>query len=133
MVPDIRRTAELVQEISMASAEQSRGEEQLNLGVNQLDQVTQQNAMTAETLATSSEELSAQAKMLQQAIAFFHLDNAPNAQDISPQNVPAQEQHTNDSDKHESPEIDRNGYMIDMVHARHEEEQDDHDKEFERY
>ena len=74
MVPDIRRTAELVQEIAAASNEQNAGAEQINKAVQQLDQVIQQNASASEEMASTSEELSAQAEQLQQTIAFFQLD-----------------------------------------------------------
>ncbi|HEX9024346.1 MAG TPA: methyl-accepting chemotaxis protein, partial [Geobacteraceae bacterium] len=74
MVPDIQKTAELVQEISAASREQDTGAEQINKAIQQLDQVIQQNAGAAEEMASTAEELSAQAEQLQEAIAFFKVD-----------------------------------------------------------
>lgn len=74
MVPDIQRTAELVQEISAASKEQDTGAEQVNQAITQLDQVIQQNASASEEMASTSEELSSQAEQLQDAIAFFKVD-----------------------------------------------------------
>jgi methyl-accepting chemotaxis protein len=74
LVPDIQRTAELVQEISASSKEQTAGTAQINQAIQQLDQVTQQNAATSEELAATTEELAAQAEQLQQVIAFFTLD-----------------------------------------------------------
>jgi methyl-accepting chemotaxis protein len=71
MVPDIQRTAELVQEISAASNEQDTGAEQINKAIQQLDQVIQQNASACEEIASTSEELAAQAEQLQSSIAFF--------------------------------------------------------------
>ncbi|SHO43456.1 Methyl-accepting chemotaxis protein [Desulfopila aestuarii DSM 18488] len=71
MVPDIQRTAELVQEISAASKEQDTGAEQVNQAITQLDQVIQQNASASEEMASTSEELSSQAEQLQDTIAFF--------------------------------------------------------------
>lgn len=71
MVPDIQRTAELVQEIATASKEQDTGAEQVNRAIMQLDQVIQQNASASEEMASTSEELSSQAEQLQAAIAFF--------------------------------------------------------------
>ncbi|QWR78768.1 methyl-accepting chemotaxis protein [Candidatus Magnetomonas plexicatena] len=71
LVPDIQRTAELVQEISAASNEQNIGAEQINKAISQLDQVIQQNAAAAEEMASTSEELTSQADQLQSAIAFF--------------------------------------------------------------
>ena len=74
MVPDIQKTAELVQEISAASNEQNTGAEQVNKAIQQLDQVIQQNASASEEMASTSEELSSQAEQLQDTIAFFKLD-----------------------------------------------------------
>lgn len=71
LVPDIQRTAELVQEISAASKEQTTGTEQINRAIQQLDQVTQQNSEASEELVSTAEELAAQAEHLQQSIAFF--------------------------------------------------------------
>ena len=76
LVPDIRRTADLVQEISAASAEQNRGAEQINLAIQQLDTVTQQTASGTEEMSATSEELSAQAQQLLDIVAFFRLDNS---------------------------------------------------------
>lgn len=74
VVPDIVKTADLVQEISAASEEQSSGVGQINESMTQLDKATQQNAAASEELAATSEELSGQAEQLQQAVAFFKLD-----------------------------------------------------------
>lgn len=76
LVPDIRKTAELVQEINAASAEQSTGAAQVNKAIQQLDQVIQQNASASEEMASTAEELSSQAEQLQAAIGFFKLDHA---------------------------------------------------------
>ncbi|MFZ5996733.1 MAG: methyl-accepting chemotaxis protein [Nitrospirota bacterium] len=75
LVPDIQKTAELVQEITAASAEQNAGAEQINKAIQQLDQVIQQNASAAEEMASTAEELSSQAEQLQSAIAFFKVEN----------------------------------------------------------
>jgi len=74
LVPDIRKTAELVQGINAASAEQSTGVIQINKALQELDQVIQQNASAAEEMASTSEELSGQAQQLQSAISFFKVD-----------------------------------------------------------
>jgi len=71
LVPDIRKTAELVQEIAAGSAEQSTGAAQVNKAIQQLDQVIQQNSSASEEMASTSEELSSQAEQLQSAIGFF--------------------------------------------------------------
>ncbi len=80
MLPDIQRTAELVQEISAASKEQDTGAEQVNQAIMQLDQVIQQNASASEEMASTAEELSSQAEQLQDTIAFFKLDTKAGAQ-----------------------------------------------------
>ncbi len=74
MLPDIQKTAELVQEISASSKEQDTGAEQINKAIQQLDQVIQQNASAAEEMASTTEELSSQAEQLKTTIAFFSLE-----------------------------------------------------------
>ncbi|MEW5801800.1 MAG: methyl-accepting chemotaxis protein [bacterium] len=76
LVPDIQKTAELVQEISSASNEQNSGAEQINRAVQQLDQVIQQNAGASEEMAATAEEMASQAEQLQRTIEFFKIDNA---------------------------------------------------------
>ena len=76
LVPDIRRTAELVSEISAACREQDIGSSQINEAIQQLDKVTQQNAAASEQISSTSEELASQAEELQQGIAFFRIDDA---------------------------------------------------------
>ena len=71
LVPDIRKTAELIQEIAAASGEQSSGAEQIAKGVTQLDVVVQQNASSSEELAATAEELSGQSMSLAESIGFF--------------------------------------------------------------
>ena len=71
MMPEIRKTAELVQEISAASNEQNAGSEQVNKAVQQLDQVVQQTASMAQEMSSISEELSEQAEKLRHTISFF--------------------------------------------------------------
>ncbi|GBC60750.1 chemotaxis protein [Desulfonema ishimotonii] len=71
LIPDIRKTSELVQEIAGASNEQKLGAEQINEAMQQLDNVIQYNASAAEEMASTSEELSGQAGKLQETIALF--------------------------------------------------------------
>jgi len=72
LVPDIQRTAELVQEISAASKEQDTGAEQINKALQQLEQVIQQNASASEEMASTTEELTGQSDQLMSALGFFH-------------------------------------------------------------
>jgi len=76
LVPDIRKTAELISEISAACREQDIGAAQINQAIQQLDQVTQQNAGASEQMSATSEELAAQAEELQASIAFFIVEEA---------------------------------------------------------
>ncbi|RTL16593.1 MAG: methyl-accepting chemotaxis protein [Sphingomonadaceae bacterium] len=76
LVPDIRRTAELVSEISAACREQDIGASQINQAIQQLDQVTQQNASASEQIASTADGLSGQAEELQHGIAFFRVSDA---------------------------------------------------------
>jgi methyl-accepting chemotaxis protein len=76
LVPDIQKTAELVQEISAASKEQTSGADQINAAIQQLNQVIQQNAGAAEEMASTAEELSSQAQQLQGTISFFKVDES---------------------------------------------------------
>ena len=73
LVPTIKKTTELVQEVSAASNEQSSGVGQINRAMTQVDQVTQQNASAAEELASTAEEMTSQAESLQQLMGFFRL------------------------------------------------------------
>jgi len=87
MVPDIQKTAELVQEISLASREQDTGTQQITQAIAQLDTVIQHNASLSEEFSATSEEiagqatlvaattddLARQASLLKDAIAFFRI------------------------------------------------------------
>ncbi|NLD39384.1 MAG: HAMP domain-containing protein [Desulfatiglans sp.] len=75
IVPDIRKTAELVQEISASSNEQNTGADQINQALQQLDQVIQQNASASEEMASTAEELASQAEQLKDSIEFFNIGN----------------------------------------------------------
>jgi methyl-accepting chemotaxis protein len=74
LVPDIRKTADLVAEISAACREQDIGAAQVNEAIQQLDKVTQQNAAASEEMSATSEELASQSEELQTSIAYFRTD-----------------------------------------------------------
>ncbi|ALN72450.1 methyl-accepting chemotaxis protein [Aureimonas sp. AU20] len=76
LVPDIRKTAELVSEISAACREQSVGIEQINQAIQQLDQVTQSNAGSANEMSATANQLSAEARRLEERASFFTLAQA---------------------------------------------------------
>ena len=76
LVPAIKSTAELVQEVAVASREQAAGVAQINRAVSQVDEVTQRNAAAAEELASTAESLATQAESLRQMIAFFRVQTS---------------------------------------------------------
>lgn len=76
VLPDIVKTADLVQEINAASAEQASGIKQISEAMRQLDRVTQQNAAASEEMAATAEELNGQAEQLQNVVGFFKLANS---------------------------------------------------------
>jgi methyl-accepting chemotaxis protein len=76
LVPSIRRTADLVQEVAAASVEQSSGVAQVSKAMARVDEVTQRNASAAEELASTAEEMAAQAQALDQLVAFFQVGDA---------------------------------------------------------
>ncbi len=76
LVPVIRKTADLVQEVAAASQEQSAGVSQVSKAMGIVDQVTQRNASAAEELSSTAEEMSSQAEALQQQVSFFRLQDA---------------------------------------------------------
>jgi methyl-accepting chemotaxis protein len=69
------RVAEFLDEITVASREQTQGIEQITEALDQIDQVTQSNTASAEESASSAEELASQAEQLKAMIAQFQLDN----------------------------------------------------------
>jgi methyl-accepting chemotaxis protein len=74
LVPDIKKTAQLVEEITAACREQDVGSSQINQAIQQLDKVGQQNSSASEQVSSTAEELASQAEQLQSTIAFFKID-----------------------------------------------------------
>jgi methyl-accepting chemotaxis protein len=142
LVPDIRKTADLVQEISAASTEQNSGTSQINKAIQQLDQVIQQNAAASEEMASTSEELSSQAEQLQSTIAFFKLESdvqkKPAKFDAKPGNRktsparPASRTPNKTAANGKTPAARQSGVKIELESSA-EGDHDVHDKEFERY
>ncbi|MCX8006942.1 MAG: methyl-accepting chemotaxis protein, partial [Coriobacteriia bacterium] len=127
LINDIRHTADLVKEIAVSSAEQSRGADQISLAVTQLDQVIQQNAAFSEQMASVAEELSSQAARLLDAVSYFRAERRS-----------AQVQGTNGTPKTVSPSASASepeavsmeaGDGVEIVL----EPADDLDAQFERY
>jgi methyl-accepting chemotaxis protein len=74
LVPAIKKTADLVQEVAAASNEQASGVAQINTAMSRVDQVTQRNASASEELASTAEEMASQAEALQQLVGFFRIN-----------------------------------------------------------
>jgi len=137
IVPGIQKTAELVEEINVSSAEQADGIQQVTKAVQQLDHVIQQSASISEEMASTSEELTAQAEQLREASAFFKIDSRGGIT-APPRVQQAPKQSVKPAARQQSPGIsapvpksqfefdDSNtGVMLDM--------NDDDDSDFERY
>ncbi len=75
IVPQIQKTAQLVEQISNASNEQNSGISQINNAIQELTKVTQQNTEVSEEISESSNELAHQAQRLDKAMGFFNTDN----------------------------------------------------------
>ena len=78
LVPDIKKTAQLVEEITAACREQDVGSSQINQAIQQLDKVGQQNSAASEQVSSTAEELASQAEQLQSTISFFKIEQAQN-------------------------------------------------------
>jgi methyl-accepting chemotaxis protein len=135
LVPDIQRTAELVQEITAASKEQDTGAEQINKALQQLEQVIQQNASASEEMASTTEELTGQSDQLVSALSFFHTGDEDGGRARKPvsakqgrqaQTAPARAGKPNG---HANPGAAKAA----GVNLRLKEKHDDLDGEFERY
>jgi methyl-accepting chemotaxis protein len=122
LVPDIQKTAELVQEISAASKEQTSGADQINSAIQQLNQVIQQNAGAAEEMSSTAEELSSQAEQLQGAIAFFKVSGADpgfRMRPAAPKPGPAHKMqiaHLAPKARHAALPIKHDGVALDLAH-----------------
>src|SRR4029453_11617923 len=72
LLPSIRKTAELVEEVAAGSNEQATGVQQINRAMSQVDSVTERSATAAEQLASTAEEMTVQAHALRDLVASFH-------------------------------------------------------------
>jgi methyl-accepting chemotaxis protein len=93
LVPSIRKTADLVQEVAAASAEQANGVLQMNQAMAQVDKVTQRNAAASEELAATAEELATQAQSLRELMSFFVIDRGASRRPNARQHRVARKQH----------------------------------------
>lgn len=144
IVPDIHKTAQLVQEITAACNEQNVGAEQINSAIQQLNQVVQQNAAAAEEMSSTSEELSSQALQLQETISFFKLDAVSEKKVQSTGGVPSARlagikknstaigrNNLNAGPSQHAGEVVHSGVILDMSDSQGHS--DSKDSEFDRY
>ncbi len=136
LLPDIQKTAELVQEISASSNEQRTGVEQANKALQQLDQVIQQNASAAEEMASTSEELSSQADQLKSTIDFFKIDtiefNEPTPlHSVTTENETEVVPDANNSENSEINNIPDSGFELMLEDSNTNE--DAYDSDFHKY
>jgi methyl-accepting chemotaxis protein len=139
LVPDIQRTAELVQEITAASKEQDTGAEQINKALQQLERVIQQNASASEEMASTTEELTGQSDQLVSALSFFHTGDEDGGRQRRPVNgkpgrpapaAPGKAAKPNGQSASAAP---RPQSKAGGVSLRLNDKHDDLDGEFERY
>lgn len=129
LVPNIQKTAQLVQEINASSSEQNSGAQQVNGAIQQLNQVTQQNAASSEELASNSEELASQADTLRETINFFRMKNENETAKKWTASTNSVKRKVNPSTKgkgHPSPSLN-GGFELNLNDA------DISDSDFERY
>jgi methyl-accepting chemotaxis protein len=140
LVPDIQKTAELVQEISASSREQAGGADQINAAIQQLNQVIQQNAGAAEEMASTAEELSSQAEQLQGTISFFRVNGmerqtgrpaGPHKPSKSGQITHLVRKNQKAGDQTAPYTVKPSGVMLDLGHGN--AKGDGKDEEFERF
>ncbi len=143
LVPDIQRTAELVQEIAAASKEQDTGAEQINKALVQLEKVIQQNASASEEMASTTEELTSQSEQLVSALGFFrtgedgHVASVHSVAVKPARYVEAASAKTAKPAGHAAPPkamVAKAGAGVNLkLKDKDKEKADDLDKEFERY
>jgi len=76
LVTDVKRVSGLMESIAEASAEQSRGVQQVNKTVTQMDKVVQENASAVQQSAAAAQGMRQQAEMLVEAVSAFVLETA---------------------------------------------------------
>ncbi|MCK5536507.1 MAG: HAMP domain-containing protein [Bacteroidales bacterium] len=79
-IPEIIKSAELVNNIVLAGKEQQSGVENINISVQRLAEMTNQNSASAEEMSASAEQLSAQAEQLKKLISVFKIGNIKSEQ-----------------------------------------------------
>lgn len=123
LVPEIRKTASLVQEITAASQEQKTGSDQINTTIQQFNEIIQQNAASSEEIATSAEELSSQADQLLESVSFFNIGNESGTKQpfkalISKKKKTKKENKQKEKPKGVNINLDEKGDMLDDEYER---------------
>ncbi len=77
IVTSVKRVADIMSEITVASQEQSVGIEEVNRAISQMDEMTQQNAALVEQAAAAASSMQEQAQLLQRAVSIFKLADGP--------------------------------------------------------
>ena len=126
LVPAIRKTADLVQEVSTASREQGAGVHQVSQAMTQVDRVTQTNAVAAEELTSTAGQLAARAEELQILMRSFQLYTEEHSQANSPQPSAVQRQQTLQQPKMKHP---RRHAPVNNAPAGNERRARDHDND----
>ena len=71
---DVKKVVDIMDEVMLASGEQTRGISQINIAINQMDGVTQQNASLVSEVATAASSLQQQVLNLQQSVTRFQVE-----------------------------------------------------------
>lgn len=85
VVPDVIKTSQIVEEITVASTEQNSGVQQINSTIQQFSSVIQQNASSSEEISYKALEMQFQAEKLEQAVSFFSING--NDADLSTREI----------------------------------------------
>jgi methyl-accepting chemotaxis protein len=75
LIPEIEQTSQLIKEISAASFEQKTGSVQINTAISQLNEIIQQNSLTADKLSVYAKNLENEADGLRDNIQFFSVED----------------------------------------------------------
>ncbi len=136
IVPDIRKTADLIQEITSASVEMNSGSDQVNTALQQLNQVVQKNAANAEEVAATSEELNSQSLNMKELVSYFKIGDVlkseirkGNGKSPRPSHAQGEQRKDGKAPKQFKPKeaLKGNGVHFNLGSA------DSHDNEYERF
>lgn len=114
LVPDIRRTADLVKEIAASSDEQDRGGDQINQAIQELNMVIQRNSSAADEMAASSEQLASQSELLREAISFFDIGKVNHSPKGKSPKASAKSQAGPKAAKANGPRFQTDGIKLDL-------------------